>query len=193
MERLRATVELGRALRQQAGVKSRIPLAELRLFGELATVAPALGAEADRLLAAELNVRRVVRAPAASPAELDEREWVVQRQDGSATAALPRRPTEELLQDGWFRELTRRLQQRRKELQLRYGDRVDLLVSAQGPLLHAIEARRDALQRELLAEELRLTEEPIPSGPEVRSWEFGGVRCSALLRRAPDPEPVPKP
>jgi isoleucyl-tRNA synthetase len=184
MERLRATVELGRALRQRAGVKSRIPLAELRLFGVLAEAAPVLGEEADRLLAAELNVRRVLRAPAPSAGELDERDWVLEPAEGSVVAALPRRPTEELRDEGWLRELARRLQQRRKELHLRYTDRVRVVVSARGPLLAAVAARRASLARELLADELDLTEEALPPGPDVQSWEFQGVGCSALLERA---------
>ena len=184
MEALRATVELGRALRQEAGVKSRIPLAELRLFGELAPVAPALGSDADRLLAAELNVRRIVREPTAPGGGLDEQAWVVRRERDGPVAALPRRPTDELLEEGWYRELARRLQQRRKELQLRYGDRVTLVVSARGPLLKAIASRRELLGRELLADTVELREDPLPAGPDVKSWEFGGVSCSAVVRRS---------
>jgi isoleucyl-tRNA synthetase len=184
MDHLRATVELGRALRQEAGVKSRIPLAELRLFGERAVVEPGLGAEADRLLAAELNVRRIVRRPSAAPDELDRQAWVVHLEAGVPAAALPRRPTEELLEEGWFREIARRLQQRRKELHLRYGDRVRVVVSARGPLLKALTSRRETLARELLADDLELTDGPLPPGPEVRSWEFAGVSCSAVVRRS---------
>ena len=183
MAELRATVELGRALRQQAGVKSRIPLAELRLFGPRADVARALGPEADRLLAAELNVRTVVRRPSADGEERDPEGWVTFREGDAVVAALPRRPTEALQEEGWYRELARRLQQRRKELRLRYSDRVRLVVSAQGPLLRAITARKDALAREMLADELELTEQALPPGPDVRSWEFEGVRCSASVRR----------
>jgi isoleucyl-tRNA synthetase len=189
MRRLRGTVELGRALRQRAGVKSRVPLAELRLFGELAEVPTALGAEADRLLEAELNVRRVVREPQGPAEGLDEEAWVVQRDGDRPTAALPRRPTEALVEDGWYRELARRLQQRRKELRLRYGDRVRVVVSATGPLRRALVVRRDALARELLADPLELTEAPLADGPGVRRYDFGGVSCAAEVARADGPAP----
>ncbi len=181
MERLRSTVELGRALRQSAGVKSRIPLAELRLYGELGEAPAALGDDADRLLADELNVRRVRRLREAE--ELDPEAWVVHEADGLRLAALPRRPTPELLEDGWCRELARRLQQRRKELRLRYGEPVRIVVSAEGALRRAIDARRDALARELLAETIEVVDAPLPPGPDVRSWEFEGVRCAASLTR----------
>ena len=184
MERLRATVEVGRSLRQQAGIKSRIPLAELRLFGELAPVDEVLGPEEDRLLVAELNVRSVARSPAPSPTDLDEGSWAIERVRDAPVAALSRRPTEELLEEGWYRELARRLQQRRKELGLRYADRVQVVVSARGPLLRALVARRDQLARELLADRLDLSDAPLAPGPEVRRWEFGGVDCSAEIRRS---------
>ncbi len=198
MAELRATVELGRALRHRAGVKSRVPLAELRLFGDLARVPAVLGPEADRLLAAELNVRRIVREPASPTAGPDEADWVVDRDGDLVRAALPRRPTGELVEEGWFRELARRLQQRRKELRLRYGDRVRVVVSASGPLLRTLTARRDDLARELLAEPLELTEAPLTDGPEVRHYEFGGVACAAEVLRAEapasgEPQPSPRP
>jgi len=188
MVQLRAVVELGRALRQQAGVKSRMPLTELRLFGDLAPVPSALGPEADRLLAAELNVRRVVRSPSVPSDGLDGEAWVVFQEEGRPVAALPRRPTDDLREEGWFRELARRLQQRRKELQLRYGDRVTVVVSAREPLLKAIASRRDLLARELLADSLEVTAEPLPPGPDVRAFEFEGVGCSATVRRSESPE-----
>ena len=184
MDQLRATVELGRALRQRAGVKSRIPLAELRLFGDAGRPLAALGAEADRLLADELNVRQIVRRAAAAPEDLDPSAWVVHQVGGVAVAALPAVPTPELLEEGWYRELARRLQQRRKELRLRYNEPVHVVVSASGPLAEAIARRREQLARELLADDLELTDAPLPAGPDVRTWEFGGMSCTASLRRA---------
>jgi isoleucyl-tRNA synthetase len=184
MEALRASVEVGRSLRQKAGVKSRIPLAELRLFGSELTAGSALASEADRLLAEELNVRAVVRRPASEASGLPQEDWVVHESDGRVVAALPRRPTPELLEEGWFRELARRLQQRRKELRLRYDERVRVVVSASGPLYTALAARRERLAEATLADPLELTEGDLPAGAEVRSWEFEGVRCAATVERA---------
>jgi isoleucyl-tRNA synthetase len=190
MAAIRATVEIGRALRQRAGVKSRIPLAEVRLFGDASRLGSSMGPEADRLLAAELNVRAVVRGPVPPPGELDERAWVVQADGTKGGVALPRAPTEELLEEGWYRELARRLQQRRKELRLGYTDRVRVVVSAQGALHRALQARHDLLAREVLAESLEITEAPLAPGPEVRSWAFGDVRCSASVLRSGGPPPA---
>ncbi len=190
MERLRALVEAGRALRQTAGVKSRIPLAELRLYGEEGRPDPILGEAADRLLAAELNVRKVVRAPAPSAGELPTEAWVVEPVEGPPRLALPRAPTDDLREEGWARELIRRLQQRRKELRLRYSEPVRLVLSARGPLLAALSARRDAIARAVVADELELTEAELPAGPDVRSWEFEGVTCAARVRPVGTPPPA---
>ncbi len=185
MEELRSTVEVVRALRQEAGVKSRIPLGELRLFGPAAALARALGDDGDRILAEELNVRSVRREPAGPAEPLSADAWVVRTEGGGPTVALARRPTEEMLEEGWSRELARRLQQRRKELGLAFTDRVEIVVSASGPLGRAIAARRERLAHELLADRFDVSAEPIPPSDEVRRWEFEGVSCSATVRRAP--------
>ncbi len=182
MDELRAAVEVGRSLRQEAEVKSRIPLAELRLLGRGAAVAASLGAEGDRILAEELNVRSVVRLPSPPTGALSDEDWVVRREGDAPTVALARRPTEELLEDGWARELARRLQQRRKELGLAFTDRVDVVVSASGPLGKAISARRERLAHELLADRFDVSAEPLAASDDVRTWEFEGVRCSASVR-----------
>ncbi len=183
MERLRKTVELGRALRQRAGVKSRIPLPELRLFGEEGSADPVLGTDGDRLLADELNVRKIVRS--AGPAALPSDVWVSEERDGKPVAALSRAPTPELLEEGWYREVSRRLQQRRKELRLRYNEPVELIVSATPPLLPVLERRREELGRALLAPDPRVTGMPLSPADDVQSWEFEGVRCSAIVRPIP--------
>jgi isoleucyl-tRNA synthetase len=187
MEELRATVEIVRALRQEAGVKARIPLPELRLLGAGSAVAASLGAEGDRILAEELNVRSIVRAGASPAGPLSEEAWVVRRDDGAPTIALSRRPTEDLLEEGWTRELARRLQQRRKELGLAFTDRVEIVVCAAGPLGRAIAARRDRLAHELLADRFDVTQQPIAPSDELRTWEFEGLSCSATVRRVVGP------
>jgi isoleucyl-tRNA synthetase len=181
MQEIRALVEIGRELRQRAGVKSRVPLAELVVFGEAGP--RTLGEEGTALLAAELNVRRVVRLPAGDRSQYPEPEWVVREDGGVLRAALPRRPTGELREEGLAREVARRLQQRRKELGLRYAEKVSIEISATGELGAALEARRELLARELLADPLRLRAEPLGSDPDVASWEFEGLSFSARVRR----------
>jgi isoleucyl-tRNA synthetase len=183
MRAVRELVEVGRELRQRAEVKSRIPLAELILFGEPTVALAALGADGERLLAEELNVKRVVRVPAAARGNYPETAWVIREDGGRPVAALPRHPSPELLEEGLVREVARRLQQTRKELGLRYTEQVSVTVSTTGALHRALTNRRTLLAKDLLADPFEVVEEPLPEGLEVRSWDLDGVAFSARMRR----------
>ncbi|MGA8710207.1 MAG: isoleucine--tRNA ligase [Thermoplasmata archaeon] len=185
MEELRAHVEVGRELRHRAGVKSRIPLAELVLFGAPSTGIVGLGREGTELLADELNVKHVRWVPVGERARFPEADWVVREDGGRTVAALPRQPTEELTAEGLAREVARRLQQRRKELGLKYTEKVGITVAATGSLYRALDARRATLSNDLLAEPFELVETPLPTGPEVREWDLDGVTFSARVVRRP--------
>ena len=191
MHQLRAVVEVGRELRHRAGVKARIPLAELVLFGDPTPELARLGDEGTALLAEELNVKRVVRAPTAARADYPETAWVVREEDGQPLAALPRTPSPELLAEGLAREVARRLQQARKELGLRYLDRIAVTVSAPAALGAALRARRVGLAGDLLAAPFEIVDEPLAPGPEVRTWDLDGVTFSARIVRAPPEAPEP--
>ena len=183
MAELRGLVEAGRELRHRAGVKARIPLAELVVFGEASPELAALGAEGTTLLAEELNVKRVVRVPPSERARYAEADWVVRTEDDRPVAALSRRPTPELLEEGLAREVARRLQMTRKELGLRYTEEVAVTVAASGDLATALTRRREALAHDLLAEPFEVVEGPLGAGPDVRTWELDGVSFSARVVR----------
>jgi isoleucyl-tRNA synthetase len=183
MAELRTLVEVGRELRHRAEVKSRIPLAELVLFGAPAPGLLALGAEGETLLAEELNVKKVRRVEVTERSRYPDAEWVVREEGGVPVAALPRRPTEELLEEGLAREVARRLQQTRKELGLRYTEPVAVTLAATGVLRTALERRRTALARDLLAETLELVDGPLAAGADVHSWDLEGFAFSARMVR----------
>jgi isoleucyl-tRNA synthetase len=183
MRELRELVEVGRELRQRAEVKSRIPLAELVLFGNAPAALAHLGPAGERLLGEELNVKHVRRVPADDRANYPETAWVV-RQDGDRpVAALPRQPSPELLEEGLAREVARRLQQTRKELGLGYLEGVSVTVSATGALLHALTERRAALAKDLIADPFDVGETALPASPDVRTWDLDGVTFSARVVR----------
>ncbi len=183
MAELRELVEVGRELRQRAGVKSRIPLLELVLFGEATAGLSALGDDGTRLLGEELNVKRIVWVPLTDRERYPDADWVVREDAGRPRAALPRRPTEALLEEGLAREVARRLQQTRKELGLRLTDRVSVTIGAEGVLRRALSARRATLAKDLLAESLEIVDGPLPPGPDVHSWDIEGVSFSAKVAR----------
>ncbi len=191
MDELRALVEVGRELRQRAGVRARIPLTELVLFGVPSDRLEALGSEGEALLAAELNVRAVRWDPEPRPDRFPEDAWVIRAEGERRVAALPRAPTPELLEEGMVREVLRRLQQRRKELGLAFTDPIALALAAPASLRDALERRRATLERELLAEVVDLVEDLPATSPEDRTWEVDGVRFSArVVRRTEYPAPT---
>ncbi len=137
------------------------------------------------MLADELNLKRVRRVPASERAGLPDEAWVVREDGGAPIAALPREPTPELAEEGLAREVARRLQQTRKELGLRYTEKVADTVSATGAIYRALDARRSALASDLLAEPFELTESPLPADPEVRPFDIDGITFSARMVRRP--------
>jgi hypothetical protein len=130
-------------------------------------------------------VKRVRRVPAGERAHFPDSAWVVREDADTPVAALPRKPTPELAEEGLAREVARRLQQTRKELGLKYTEKVAVTVSATGAIYRALDARRAVLASDLLAEPFELTETPLPAGPEVRRWEIEGVTFSARVLRRP--------
>ena len=181
MEELRGLAEIGRELRQRAGVRSRIPLPTFAVLAPPSPALAALRADGERLLAEELNVRSVRWSSPARRDDFPDDDWVVREDGGTAVAALSRRPTEALRAEGMVREVGRRLQQTRKELGLKLDDRIRVELSAGPPLLAALAQHRATLVRELLATDLELTERPLAPGPDVRSWDVDGVSFSARV------------
>ncbi len=187
MAEIRGLAEIGRELRQRAEVKSRIPLAEFVVFGEPSPALRSLGEEGERLLADELNVRGIRRLPASARAAFAADEWVVREDDGAGpVAALPRRPTAALRDEGRAREVGRRLQQSRKELGLRPTDRIRLTIGTTGAILAAVRAHADRLARDLLADPLDLVDGELPTGAGHRTWELEGTRVSARIEPRTD-------
>jgi isoleucyl-tRNA synthetase len=185
MAGLRDLVEVGRELRQRAGVRSRIPLEELVLVGAAADPLTALGVEGELLLREELNVRTVRRLATVPAGGFATEEWVVREDAGGPRLALRTRLTPDLLAEGYVREVLRRLQNTRKELQLRYADRIHLSLYATGELYQALHAARDRLRVDLQADVLDLVDGPAPEIEAYRRWDLDGAAFAARMDRAP--------
>jgi isoleucyl-tRNA synthetase len=183
MARLRGEVEVGRELRQRAGVKSRIPLERFVLVGP---VAPgSLGAEGDGLLAGELNVRAVERVASAEPGRYPEDDYVRREEpEGTVVALLSRRPTPELLREGLVREAMRRLQSLRKELHLAYIDRVTVSLRADGELFEALQAAIAQVADELLADDVELLRGAPDDPTSYTAWQIDQAHLFARVRKA---------
>ncbi len=130
MARLRRLVEVGLAARETARIKVRQPLALATIRGR------ALDPELEAIFADELNVKSV------GYAEIEgEHEDVV----------LDTELTDELRGEGMIREVSRKVNELRKQAGLALDDRITLYVDASGALRRAVETHREHLQRETLA------------------------------------------
>ena len=174
MDRVLAWSEVGRELRQRAGVKSRVPLATFVRFGPPDLELGPLGTEADELLSEELNVRSTRHEPSYDPGTYPGSDWVVRTEGETVTAALSRTPTPELRQEGMVREILRRLQLLRKELDLDYLDPVEITLYASGEWLTAVMVGESTIRKEVLAERLAIEPGPAPPNVTVRRFELDG-------------------
>jgi isoleucyl-tRNA synthetase len=153
MSRLRRLVEDGLAARTTAGVRVRQPLAT-------ATVASApLSAELEAIFAEELNVKSV---------------RYTDPTDGHAAVMLDTTITDELRLEWLAREVSRKVNELRKQADLRVEDRITLMVDADGDARRAIDAQREWLQAETLAVAVLDRR-----GDALAEWEgdLGGARC----------------
>ena len=79
-------------------------------------------------------------------------------------------PRRRLRRDGLVREALRRLQLLRKELHLRYTDRVRVTLYASAEWLGALEPAQDVIRREVLAQHLELRPGSAPT--ELHAHRF---------------------
>ncbi|HWC38058.1 MAG TPA: class I tRNA ligase family protein, partial [Acidimicrobiales bacterium] len=130
MARLRRLVETGLAAREQAGIKVRQPLGSATVRGQ------AFAPELEVIFADELNVKRVACAEKVGPHE---------------DVVLDTTITDELLLEGLAREISRSVNELRKQAGLQVDDRIVLSVDAEGDALRAVRAHEVRLRSDTLA------------------------------------------
>jgi isoleucyl-tRNA synthetase len=159
MSRLRRLVEDGLAARTTAGVRVRQPLAAATLASD------PLDPELEAIFMEELNVKSVGYADPAA---------------GHASVVLDTTITDELRLEWLAREVSRKVNELRKQGGLRVEDRITLLVDADGDARRAVDAHRDWLQAETLA--VGIHDE---RGDALAEWEgeLGGARCWLGVQR----------
>jgi isoleucyl-tRNA synthetase len=182
MAELRSWVEIGRELRQRAGVKSRFPLPVMVLETGNPPAFLRFGPEATELIQEELNIREFRVEPPGKSVAYPSESWV-DRDDGRGwVARLTRTAPPELYREGLFREAMRRLQQARKDAHLAFTDRIRLSLWASGDLAAALRQHVDRLRRELLVEgPLEIHDGSAPTG--TLQWELEDGRLAATLER----------
>ena len=120
----------------------------------------------------------------------DEVEIRIQAKPGWAAAndkgvvvVLATEITEELLAEGWMRDLVRVIQDQRKEVGCDFTDRIELaVVSKSSEFQQAVESFRDYVMKETLASNLHL--KPLGGSP-VSSTKIGDADVEVYLQVAP--------
>ncbi len=150
-------------------------LVELSAKANFKTLGPRLGKQmrAAAALIANLDLASIralrqgqtvtVDLPEAEPLELSEADVLIQRtekpgmtvaNEGEITVALDTRLNEDLVQEGWARELVSRLQNMRKEADLEVTDRIAVTYQLPAAAAAAMEAFADYIGAETLADRL---------------------------------------
>ncbi len=125
----RKIVETGHALRDEAGVKLRQPLGEV----EIGASAMKNAEELLPIVAEELNVKSVK-----TPEKIEDRAGWISKTSNGITVALHTEISEELKREGWMRELSRQINDLRKEARLTPADRITLSLVADDIELRSI-------------------------------------------------------
>ncbi len=145
MQLTRQVVEGCHALREEAGIRVRQPLGQLVVQG--AVFAPEYAA----VLQEELNVKEVIPA-AHLPAGVD---WKTKKL-GAISLALDITVTDELLMEGWLREITRNANDLRKQARVAMGDTVTFAYEAEDERVATVfERYADVLARDARADAVR--------------------------------------
>lgn len=159
MSMVRQAAEAGHAAREEAGIKVRQPLPQLVLLNsETATKNFSQFAE---ILQDELNVKEVHVKPTLPTGK----DWV-QKSVGSVSIALENLITDELLYEGWVRELIRAVNDVRKQAKLTQQDRVPVFVHAESETVQGVFVQN----KETIAHEVRASQLNFDL-PETRTAE----------------------
>ncbi|MFA6930141.1 MAG: isoleucine--tRNA ligase [Lentisphaeria bacterium] len=108
-----------------------------------------------------------------------EREGLTVANENEITVALDTRLNDELILEGWAREVVSKLQNLRKELKFEVSDRIHIVYDGPAEVQAAVEAQGDYIRSETLA--LRL----LPGQcPEMQEVELNGVKVRFSLSKA---------
>ncbi|OGH70457.1 MAG: hypothetical protein A2754_03675 [Candidatus Magasanikbacteria bacterium RIFCSPHIGHO2_01_FULL_47_8] len=154
MEIVRKAVELGLALRAEAGIKVR------QVLGEFSVADNKFSEQSKQIIADELNVKEVTGSH-------DGPNWII-KQDEGISVALNTEITDELKKEGLAREIVRTINQIRKEQKLTINDRVAVKYRTGSELLQSVfRDFNDEIKKSTLADELVTDENVVGTEVEI--------------------------
>ena len=104
-----------------------------------------------------------------------QKQGLVSQSQGDLTAALDTRLTDELIREGYAREVISKLQTMRKDLGFEVTDRINVWIEGGDKLSGALEAWADMIRTSVLAVELTLG--AAPDIPGRQEWSINGEKA----------------
>jgi isoleucyl-tRNA synthetase len=147
MNSIRELASMGLSLRQSAGIKVRQPLSKFSILKKPDTIR--LDGEFLKILAEEINVKEIT---------IDEYlpkgpNWIFQESD-NWKVALNNYISEELKEEGEFRDLIRNIQEMRQEISIHPKDKIYLYIITLPDVEKTIKSRISEFKKEVGAKEI---------------------------------------
>ena len=112
--------------------------------------------------------------------ETEQKPGLMAQSEGGVTVVLDTNLTDDLILEGYARELISKVQTLRKESGLELTDRIRLTVSGSGKIAKALNACGDMIRKAVLATELSASETPDEAGKET---DLNGEKVTLRLEK----------
>ncbi|MBP1450152.1 MAG: class I tRNA ligase family protein, partial [Thermoproteus sp.] len=156
--------------RNKAGIKLRWPVSKLIVSGAQRL------AKYSHLLAYLANAKAVEAGDCAG-------DGYIKHEEAGVSVCVPAKLEPELYYEALAREIVRRIQVMRKEMNLAVNDNIDVYVeSGDEELKKAVESQRVYISNEVRAVKLELGRGP--NGSYWREWDIEGAKAKIYIRKA---------
>lgn len=193
MEICRKVVETTVSLRQKARIKLRWPLRRIVILPRGEDVIEAI-MNTSEIIKEQSNLKEVLIASSKTENNSGSKEITLELIDGGrvflskylseeidkiGTVYLDCEIDEELKSEAWAREIIRRIQEMRKQLDLDMEEKIRCQVSAKEEVLEMISSRIEEISRETRSSEIALIEESTEiSGDLIKKWRINNVEVT---------------
>ena len=180
MDVAREIADMGRAIRSRAGVKIRYPLGRAIVVCEEDVekkISPLMG-----LVKEEINVKTVEfsRDTAKYCKEIERGNYLIEEGE-KVKLIMDVRLTPELFAEGFSREIVRRIQSMRKELNLDIEDRINTQIAVEEEKIDSLSRWLDYIRGETRSENIDFTSQP--GGDLVKEWKIGDTTVKIGIKK----------
>ena len=180
MDVAREIADMGRAIRSRAGVKIRYPLGRAIVVCEENVekkISPLMS-----LVKEEINVKSVEfsRDTAEYLKEIEKGDYLIEEGE-KVKLIMDVRLTPELFAEGFSREIVRRIQSMRKELNLDIEDRINTQIAVEEEKIDSLSRWLDYIRGETRSENIDFTSQP--GGDLVKEWKIGDTTVKIGIKK----------